>query len=73
MIFHVTYYFIFMLYYFTTHRKPEQKYLVIISLYRSQGSEPQVGLWDQLIVVRVRLVYSWKYTGTITTNFYLVS
>ena len=51
LIFHVTYYFIFMLHFSTTQKKTEQQYLVIISSHHAQASEPQVDSRDQLIVV----------------------
>ena len=70
LIFCVTYYSVFILIILTT-QKYEQKYLVIISSYWGQASEPQVDLRDQLIFVS-DVVYSCKPTVTIVTNFYLV-
>ena len=70
LIFHVTYYFVFMLE-ILQHKNTERQYLVIILLYRARASEPHFDSRDQPIFL-VRLVYIWKYTVTLATKFYLV-
>ena len=57
----VAYYFVFMLSFFTTQQY-RNKDIVVIFLY--QGQRPS---W----LLLVKLVYSWKYTVTLLTNFSL--
>ena len=56
---------------FLQHKNIEQKYLVIISSYRVRALNHRSIRRTKLLLL-VRLVYSWKLTGTLVTKFYLV-